>query len=78
MNLTMETSAQDEQALWKLASSLKPNAPQLEGWFSSSGITIANVSLSLVSPEAARLVSSTTVQAFPALRLHQLLSVYRI
>lgn len=78
MNLTMETSAQDEQVLWQLASSLKPNTPQLEGWFSSSGITIASVSLSLVSPEAARLVSSTTVPVLPALRLHQFVSVYRI
>src|SRR5574341_1178265 len=78
MNLTTETSAQDEQALLQLASSLKPDTPQLEGRLSSSGITSASVSLSLVSTEAARQVSYTTVQALPALRLHQLVSVYRI
>ena len=78
MNLTQETSAQDEQALLQLASGLKPDVPHLEGGLGSSGIANASVSPTFVCTEAARQVISTTVQALPALRLHQLVSVYRI
>ena len=78
MNLTQETSAQDEHALLQLASGLKTDVPHLEGWLSNAGIANASVSLSPVSTEAASQVPYKTVQALPALRLHQRMSIYRI
>jgi len=80
MQLTQETSAQDEQALLQLASCLKPDVPPLEGALSSSGITNASASLSLFSTAAGDGSRETRriVPAVPALRLHQLVSVYRI
>jgi hypothetical protein len=78
MNLIQETSGQDEQALLQLASGLKPDVPHLDGWLSRSGVANASVSRSFVGTEALSQVAYTTVQALPALRLHQLVSVYRI
>lgn len=79
MQLTQETSAQDEQALLQLASGLKPDVPHLDGALSGSVIATESVSLSS-SPtsENADQETSSVLQAVPTLRLHQLVSVYRI
>ena len=75
MNITMETSAQDEHALSQLASGLKPNVPHCED--RASGLVTVETSApsSFVSPHQ---VSRDIVRTFPALRLHQRVSVYRI
>jgi hypothetical protein len=79
MQLTQETSAQDEQALLQLASSLKPDVPHLEGALSGSVISKESVSLSLFATEGnANQETSCVLQAVPTLRLHQLVAVYRI
>lgn len=79
MQLTQETSAQDEQALLQLASGLKPDVPHLEGALSGFVITKESVSLSSFSPEGnANQETCSVLQAVPTLRLHQLVSVYRI
>ena len=75
MNLTMETSAQDEHALSQLAAGLKPDVSHCED--RASGVVTAETSVlsSFVSPHQ---VTRGLVLAFPALRLHQRVSVYRI
>jgi hypothetical protein len=75
MNLTMETGVQDEQALAQLAAGLKPDVPHCED--RSSGFVSAetDVPSAFVSPHQ---VTRGIVLAFPALRLHQRVSVYRI
>ena len=78
MNLTPETSTQDEHALLQLASGLKPDVPSVEGWISRAVIANVSASPSLVSPEAVHPIDGTAVQDFPALRLHQRMSIYRI
>ncbi len=75
MNLMIETSAQDEQALSQLASSLKPDVPHGEGRTSGSVTAETGAPSALVSPHQ---VTRGLVRAFPALRLHQRVSVYRI
>lgn len=79
MQLTQETSSQDEEALLQLASCLKPDVPQLECALSNSGISDASVSSSLFTTEEdASQETRSIVQVVPTLRLHQLVSVYRI
>jgi hypothetical protein len=79
LQVTPETSAQDEQALLQLASCIKPDQPHLEAAWSSSGITNANVFLSFFSVEEnVDLQTFGIVPAVSTLRLHQLVSVYRI
>ena len=78
MNLIPETSSQDEHALLQLASSLKPDVPFVEGWFSSAVIAQASASPSLVPTEAVLQIDCTAIQDLPALRLHQRVSIYRI
>lgn len=78
INLTQETSAQDEHALAQLASGLKPDMLSVEGWFSSALIAQASTSLPLVFAEAVHRTDCTSVHDLPALRLHQRVSIYRI
>ena len=78
INLTPETSAQDEHALVQLASGLKPDVLSVEGWFSSALIAQTSASLSLVFAEVVHRTDCTTVHDLPALRLHQRVSTYRI
>lgn len=78
LQLTQDTSAQDEQALLELASALKPDLSLDDGKLSSSGCGGASVSLLLVSLENAPQKRIRVVYATPTLRLHQVVSVYRI
>ena len=78
INLTPETSAQDEHALVQLASGLKTDVPSVEGWLSSAVIATTNTSRSLFFTDAVHQIDRTTVQDLPALRLHQRISIYRI
>lgn len=75
MNLTMETSAQDEQALSGLAAGLKPDVSHC-GDRASDLVTAETGEPPLFS--APHQVTRDIVRAFPALRLHQRVSVYRI
>ena len=78
LQLTQETGTQDEQALLQLASSLKPDLPHLDALSDSVIITVSG-SLSTGSPEGSPNQATHRVfQAIPILRLHQLVSVYRI
>ncbi|TKB71281.1 MAG: hypothetical protein E8D46_18105 [Nitrospira sp.] len=75
MNLTMETSAQDERALSQLAAGLKTDV--LHGEDRSNGF----VSAEITAPPAFVSLHQVTpglVLAVPTLRLHQRVSVYRI
>lgn len=78
INLTPETSTQDEQALAQLASGLKPDVLSAEGWFSSVVIATTSTSLPLVFSAAVHRIDYTAVHDLPALRLHQRISIYRI
>ena len=79
LQLTQETSSQDEEALLQLASCLKPDVPQLEGALSNSGITDASVSSSFITTEEdANQETRSIIQVVPTLRLHQPVAVYRI
>jgi hypothetical protein len=75
VNLTTETSAQDEQALAQLAAGLKTDVPHGED--RSNGFVHAEITApaAFVSPHR---VTRGLVRAVPALRLHQRVSVYRI
>lgn len=75
VNLTVETSAQDEQALSQLAAGLKTDVPHCEDC--SNGFMCAEITApaAFVSPHQ---VTRGLVRAVPALRLHQRVSVYRI
>jgi hypothetical protein len=75
MNLTLETSAQDEQALAQLAAGLKPDVPHGEDRASGSVTAETSAPSSFVSSHQ---VTRDIVRTFPALRLHQRVSVYRI
>lgn len=74
-NLTLETSAQDEQALSQLAAGLKTDVPHGEDH--SNGFVSAEITApaAFVSPHQ---VTRGLVRAVPALRLHQRVSIYRI
>lgn len=78
MQLIPESSAQDEQALLQLTSGLKPDVPYREGELSSSGCANVSVSLLLIALEGVSQEPGNIVRALPTLRLHQLVSVYRI
>ena len=79
MQLMQETSAQDEQVLLQLASGLKPDVPHLDGALSGSVIATERASLALCSTdENTNKETCRALQAVPTLRLHQIVSVYRI
>lgn len=75
MNLTKETSAHDEQALSQLASGLKPDVSHCGDRVSDLVTAETSAPFSFVSPHQ---VTRDIVLTFPALRLHQRVSVYRI
>ena len=80
MHLTPETSTQDEHALVQLASSLKPDVPNVEGRLGQwcCDCKRASTAHSLVFTDAVHPIDYTPVQDLPALRLHQRVSIYRI
>lgn len=75
LNLTMETSAQDEHALSQLAAGLKTDVPHCED--RSNGFVSAEITAppAFVFPHQ---ITRGLVLAVPPLRLHQRVSVYRI
>ena len=78
LNLMMETSAQDEQALSELASGLKPDVLTVEGRLGGAVTVAASTGPSLLVTATVDQVPWMTVPDLPALRLHQRVSVYRI
>jgi len=78
MNLMIETTAQDEQALSELASGLKPDAPTVGGRLGSAVTVEASTGPSLLVTAAVDQVPWMTMPDLPPLRLHQRVSVYRI
>ena len=75
VNPTLDTSDQDEQALSHLAAGLKTDVPDSEDPSNDFPSTEIDAPFVFVPPHQ---VASGLVRAYPALRLYQRISVYRI
>ena len=79
MNLLDETSGQDEEVLFELASVLKSNDTSVDGTLTANSVTITVTCVPLLVQETNGFRSATNgLYDHSALRPHQRVSVYRI